>query len=343
MKRFLLFAAVLCLFFSFFPARAAVRFTDRKDPVPCAYSDFCQALSQYLNGQTPFFDPLFSAGYWTRVDSWDDRQIILVRTDRPEDDGLIQEVALYGSEENANAVMAFSLACMDSVAALTDRKAQKLLTQYHQTFVLERQEKNDLFAIGGEMYLENEGYSLAFGREDSPNPQYWAKITWKESLDTGITVPSAEDRISIPDGPDLETMMLTIHSLCRYPLDLFPFSLPEYEETEGFRLYSVEWDGCFLFLLADPDTQRVVNYAMVCEDGLTGSFWLHNIALLLAVTQVEIDSDDAARLLLLGGSSADWDHLSSLTPYAVYGDTVMYCLYDPATGLPMIYVGGWDI
>ena len=342
MKKLLLFAVVLSILFSAFPARAAIRITDRENLAPCTYKEFYSSLTEYLEGRMDVYDPLFSAGYWTRLIMVDGSTIMLVRTDSPKKDGHIQQILLYEPEEYAEAVMLFSLAAMDGVSDLTNKQAQKLTVQYNQVFVLKKQSADEVFTTDGNLIQTKDGYSLTLGREDARSPMYWASIDWQEPLDSGVAVPSAEERVSIPDGPALDAFLLEAGAHCEDWLDLNLFTLPEYEERDGLRMYSLEWDDCFLILLTDPETDRVVNYAMVSDSGAISSFWLHNYALLLAAAQVPAESEDTTALLLLGGGSTDWDYLVTLTPYVVYGGVAMYCLWDPSSQLPMIYVGGWE-
>lgn len=339
MKKALTVLLILTLLLPLTSARAAIK----SSASPVTYRDFLEELMDYdkrMKEIAEVFDPLFSGGYWTRFVSIYDMTVqMTIRTDSVKSGGKIQEITLFASRKAARLLYAFSVISMDSLVDLRNNNMTKCNKQ--DAALSDNESAVDaLFPVGGAAFLSEDGYQWSMGRDPDDEDLLWSAIQWEKPLDAGIAVPSPEERISIENGPELDVFLARARACCADLLKFAMFTLPECEEKDGLHTYSVEWDDCFFILVTEPETEKVVNYAMVCESGEIASLWLHNYALLLAVTGAE--GNDTTPLIALNGPSMNWDYLTGLQPYAVYHDIVMYCLTDEASGLPMIYVGGWQ-
>ena len=338
MKKALMLLLVLTLILPLTPAQAAIKSTAK----PCVYQAFMDEMMDYdkqMKEIVEVYDPLISGGYWTRFVSILDMSMeMLIRTDSIKSSGKIQEVSLFANRENADVLFAFSVIAMDCLVNLRNNHMTKC-SKLAAVLKKNAEAADSLFAEESAAFLSQDGYQWTMGRDPDDPDLFWTRIQWEAALESDILVPSPEARVSIENGPALDVFLDRVRANCAALLKFSMFTLPEYEEKDGLHTYSVEWDDCFFILVTDAE-EKVVNYAMVCESGRIASLWLHNYALLLAVTGAE--DKDTTPLIALQGRSINWDYLTALKPYAVYHDIVMYCLNDEASGLPMIYVGGWQ-
>lgn len=300
---------------------AAVRVLGvESEAVICAWETFQNAFTRFMKNNfdfdAAFTGPYYSDGYWAYIFT-DGINNIRIRAVGAQAEAPVAEILVMGEMDAVEDVGILSAACMYSVAHCGQ------MGQFAMNLLFYGEGIDAYVKKGNDYWLEN-GFQLSFGHTDFDVP--FGRIAYQETLEQETGPSFGLDIPPIENGPSLTDFTGYIEKNA----SIFGLTAPEIpEEAEtanGFLLHSFLWEDCPVILLVRPENGTIAHATIASLSDDTISLWARTVLLYAAACQAE--GDDFLALSLLNGSSASWDALCELKPYAWFQGVSLQCFND---------------